>query len=71
MIEYKGHPSGRPEIVARMQCRPSSAWQALLEDLVALERKARSGKDQGGEVDASYLVAFALRWRVEKRGAGR
>lgn len=70
-IEYKGHPSGRDEIVARLQCRPAAKWEALLEDLVALERKGRSGKEQGGEVDASDLVAFALRWRVEKRGAAR
>ncbi|MCY2960054.1 MAG: hypothetical protein NTY35_07800 [Planctomycetota bacterium] len=70
-IEYKGPPAGRDEVVLRIQARPAPKWEALLEDLVALERKGRSGKDQGGEVDASDLVAFALRWRVEKRGSAR
>lgn len=70
-VEYKGHPAGRDEIVVRIQARPASQWEALLDDLAALERKSRSGKDQGGEVDASDLIAFALRWRVEKRAAGR
>ncbi len=71
-IEYKGHPSGRDEIVVRIQSRPAAKWEALLEDLVALERKGRAGKDLGGgDVDASDLVAFALRWRVEKRSTAR
>lgn len=68
---FKGHPSGRDEILVRLRARPAAKWEALLEDLAALERKARAGKEQGGDVDASDLVAFALRWRVEKRAPGR
>jgi len=70
-VDYKGPPMGRDELVTRIPARPSVKWEALLEDLVVLERKGRSGKDQGGDVDASDLIAFALRWRVEKRGAAR
>lgn len=69
--EYKGPPAGRDELVVRVRSRPAARWEALLEDLAALERKSRQGREQGGDVDANDLIAFALRWRVEKRAAGR
>jgi DNA polymerase III delta subunit len=70
-IAYKGHPNGRPEVLARIGSRPAVQWEALLEDFAALERKSRAGREAGGTVDAHDLVAFALRWRVERRAAGR
>jgi hypothetical protein len=61
---YKGPPMGRDELAIRIQARPAEAWAALLDDLAALERRGRDG----APVDANDLMAFALRWRVEKRG---
>ncbi|MBL8863462.1 MAG: hypothetical protein JNK02_15830 [Planctomycetes bacterium] len=68
---YAGPPFGRDDFVARARARRAGDWERLGEDLAALERKNRQGKDQGGEFDASDLLAFALRWRVERRAAGR
>lgn len=71
LTAYSGPPFGRDDFAARARARRDTEWERLLEDLTALERKARQGKEQGGEVDASDLVAFTLRWRVEKRAAQR
>lgn len=71
-IAYKGHPSGKGEIVARIECRSAAQWEALLDDFAELERKARAGRDIGGsDVDATDLIAFTLRWRIARRSAGR
>ncbi len=70
-IAYKGHPSGRGEIVQRIECRSAAQWESMLEDFAALERRARAGREiGGGDVDVNDLVAFTLRWRVARRTAG-
>jgi DNA polymerase III delta subunit len=53
-------PRAREDLEERARLRPSATWRRLLEDLVTLERRGRSG----ATVDASDLALLALRWRV-------
>jgi DNA polymerase III delta subunit len=57
------NPRQRGELEARLRARPAAEWRAMLTDLAALERRARSGPI----VDVNDVVAFALRWA--RRGA--
>jgi hypothetical protein len=64
---FQGHPALRDALAARIQARDAAQWERLLDDLVALERRARTG----GEADLNELAAFALRWKVERRPTRR
>ncbi len=56
-------PRARDELEERVRLRSPAAWRRLLEELVALERRARSG----ATVDASDLALLALQWRLGSR----
>ncbi len=47
--------------------RPPRAWAQMLDDVLELERRAKSARG----VDASELAALALRWRVRRAAAAR
>lgn len=69
---YKGPPFGRDEFVARARARPAESWERFLDDFAQLERKGRAPRELGGRVlDGHDLVAFALRWRIERRASAR
>lgn len=56
-------PQARTEFEARLRSRDPRAWAPMLDDLVALERRTRTGS----LVDAADLAALALHWRVRTR----
>ncbi len=47
--------------------RPPQAWALMLDDVLDLERRAKSARG----VDASELAALALRWRVRRASPAR
>ncbi len=63
----KGPPQAREEFGLRLARRTPEGWERFLEAVAELERASRTGR----ELDANELAAFALRWRVRARSAGR
>jgi len=62
----QGPPMARKGALARARLRSPSAWADLLGELLALERRMKSG----GEIDANDFVLLALRWGVRAPDAG-
>jgi len=58
---------GAPRTVAtnleKASSRPVREWSLMLDDLVAMERRMKTG----GTVDANDFVLFTLKWRTRRR----
>jgi len=63
----RGRPQTVQGIVRRAQSRPVGVWRRMLGELVALERRAKSGVG----VDANDFAALALRWSARPEQDGR
>lgn len=62
---FAGPPQRVAESLERARARPAAQWRAMLDDVVALERRTRSG----GSVDPNDLALFALRHRARAAAA--
>jgi DNA polymerase III delta subunit len=60
-------PKARQAFLAQLRARRAADWPRMQRDLLALERRSRSG----AAVDANDLAALALRWRVSARAGAR
>jgi DNA polymerase III delta subunit len=63
----KATPFARRRLEEQLASRPADRWRAMLEDTLALERRGRDG----AALDASDLMALALRWGRKARTAAR
>ena len=57
-VGLRGRPETVRETLARARSIPADAWRERLEDVLDLERRAKSG----GEVDAADFARLSLRW---------
>ena len=63
----KPPPFARRRLEEQLAARPAAAWRGMLEDALALERRGRDG----AALDASDLMALAVRWGRRPRAARR
>jgi DNA polymerase III delta subunit len=63
----KPPPFARRRLEEQLAARPAAAWRGMLEDALALERRGRDG----AALDASDLMALAIRWGRRPSAARR
>lgn len=62
MAGVGGAPKSREQALQKALVRPGSEWAAMLDDLLAIERRLKTGVT----VDGNDFALFAIKWR--KRG---
>ena len=63
----KPPPFARRRLEEQLAARPAATWRGMLEDALALERRGR----EGAALDASDLMALAIRWGRRPSAARR
>jgi DNA polymerase III delta subunit len=58
-----GAPQSREAALKRAISRPGRDWAAMLDDLLAIERRLKTGVP----VDGSDFVLFATKWAKRRR----
>ena len=58
-----GPPKGREAAVRKALARPGAEWAAMLDELLAIERRLKTGVP----VDGNDFVLFAVKWRKKRR----